>query len=231
MKQIKTSGIVLRRVDYAEADRIITFLTPDQGKVTAIAKGVRKTKSKLAGGIELFSVSEISYIIGKSEVNTLISTRLEKYYSQIVKDIDRVNLGYKFLKIVNRSTEDKTDSDYFHLLVEAFEALDQSNINLDLIHVWFLAQILSIAGHSPNLFSDQEGRRLQEKTGYDFDFDTMHFFEDAKNPHYSTDHIKFLRLIFSNNKLQAINKVQGCDTFSLVSLPLVQPMLASYVRI
>lgn len=59
---IVTSGIVLNRINFGEADRILTVITPDQGKLSLIAKGVRKEKSKLAGGIELFSVSNISFI-------------------------------------------------------------------------------------------------------------------------------------------------------------------------
>ena len=59
MNRISTRSIILTRINYAEADRIITFLTPSNGKVRAIAKGVRKAKSKLAGGIELFSISDI----------------------------------------------------------------------------------------------------------------------------------------------------------------------------
>ena len=57
----KTLTIVLRRTDFGEADRILTLLTPE-GKKTAIARGVRKPKSKLAGGIELFSLNEVVLI-------------------------------------------------------------------------------------------------------------------------------------------------------------------------
>src|ERR1700676_1640031 len=49
INQIITTGIVLRRINYMEADRIITILTPDYGKLTLFAKGVRKANSKLAG--------------------------------------------------------------------------------------------------------------------------------------------------------------------------------------
>lgn len=49
-KDIRTLGIVLRRTNYGEADRILNILTPS-GKITAIAKGVRKSRSKLAGRI------------------------------------------------------------------------------------------------------------------------------------------------------------------------------------
>ena len=57
-KDLRTKAIVLRRTDYGEADRILQLLTPS-GKRSVIARGVRKEKSKLAGGIELFSVSDV----------------------------------------------------------------------------------------------------------------------------------------------------------------------------
>ena len=53
-QDIRTLGYVLRRTNYGEADRILNIITPE-GKISAIAKGVRKEKSKLAGGIEMFS--------------------------------------------------------------------------------------------------------------------------------------------------------------------------------
>ena len=57
---IRTKAIVLRRTNYGEADRILNFLT-EQGVIAAIAKGVRKEKSKLAGAVELFTVSDITH--------------------------------------------------------------------------------------------------------------------------------------------------------------------------
>ncbi|MCA9330182.1 DNA repair protein RecO, partial [Candidatus Saccharibacteria bacterium] len=62
MKQIVTVGIVLARINYGEADRIVTILTPDHGKIRLLARGVRKIKSRLAGGIELFSINDLTYI-------------------------------------------------------------------------------------------------------------------------------------------------------------------------
>ena len=57
---IKTLGLVLRRTNYGEADRILNIITPT-GKISAMAKGVRRARSKLAGGVEMFSLSE--YVI------------------------------------------------------------------------------------------------------------------------------------------------------------------------
>jgi DNA repair protein RecO (recombination protein O) len=68
MRQISTEGIILKRINFSEADRILTVLTSNNGQVSMLAKGVRKSKSKLAGGLEIFSVSEINYIDGKSDL-------------------------------------------------------------------------------------------------------------------------------------------------------------------
>ena len=98
MNRTITRGIVLARTNYQEADRIITFITPDQGKLRVLAKGVRKSMSKMAGGIELFSISEIGFLKGRGELCMLTSTRLEKYFDTIVQDINRTVYIYIYLK-------------------------------------------------------------------------------------------------------------------------------------
>ena len=55
----RTQAIVLRRTNYGEADRILKVITP-QGQRSIMAKGVRREKSKLAGGIELFAISDMT---------------------------------------------------------------------------------------------------------------------------------------------------------------------------
>ena len=70
MKQRKTSAIILRRTNFGEADRILSLLTPE-GKISAIARGVRKQKSKLAGGVEIFALNEVVLIEGKSDIQTI----------------------------------------------------------------------------------------------------------------------------------------------------------------
>ena len=68
MKRYTDQAIVLKRVDYAEADRIVQVITRENGKRSLMARGVRRAKSKLAGGIELFSVSSITAIVGKGDI-------------------------------------------------------------------------------------------------------------------------------------------------------------------
>ena len=70
MKTNRTTAIVLRRTNYGEADRILQLLTPD-GKRSVMARGVRREKSRLAGGIELFAVCEVVLTEGKGELGIL----------------------------------------------------------------------------------------------------------------------------------------------------------------
>lgn len=231
MKQFTTSGIVLARTDYGEADRILTFLTADHGKVKAIAKGVRKSKSKLAGGIELFSVSELTLIVGRGEINTLISTRLVKYSGNIVKDIERTNAGYEIIKLVNKNTEDGAENSYFHLLEEAFKALDDTELDPQLTKLWFDMQLLKLSGHIPDLQTDASGVKLETSETYDFHIDEMRLVpQRAEEGALSANHIKFMRLGFSSVRPQTLGRIQGVEGLVGLIQPLVQSMLQSFVR-
>ena len=75
-QDLKTQAIVLRRTNYGEADRILNILTP-QGKMAVMARGVRKEKSRLAGGIEMFCLSDIVVHQGRSEFAILTSAKMK----------------------------------------------------------------------------------------------------------------------------------------------------------
>jgi len=74
MKTERTRAVVLRRTNYGEADRIVQLLTP-VGRRSVMARGVRKEKSKLAGGIELFAVSDVVLGQGKGDLGVVTSAR------------------------------------------------------------------------------------------------------------------------------------------------------------
>jgi DNA repair protein RecO (recombination protein O) len=230
MKPLVTRGIVLKRTDFGEADRIITVLTPDHGKLRLMSKGVRRVKSKMAGGIELFSVSDLTYIRGRGDISTLVSARLIKYYDQIVHDIERVQLGYDLIKQLDRATEDAPEPEYFDLLQQSLEALDEAAIDLELIRIWFGAQLLRQAGFSPNLSTDTEGNKLAANQKYTFDFDHMSF-APAEAGQFKADHIKLLRLLFAGHAPQALAQVQGTAPLVTKIAPLVLAMQTAHLRI
>jgi DNA repair protein RecO len=230
VKQIQTVGIVLTRTNYGEADRIVTMLTPNHGKLRLMAHGVRKPKSKLAGGIELFSVSDLSYIEGRGEIGTLLSTRLQKHFGQIVKYIERVQLGYDLIKMLNRATEDQPETEYFNLLEQAFAALDKAAIKPELIKIWFQAQLLKLAGHTPNLRTDTNGQKLVVAQAYDFDFEAMSF-KFHEHGSFGANHIKSLRLLFSDNVAEVLAQVQGLEEAITNLTPVLTNIISSYLRI
>jgi len=230
VKSLVTTGIILTRTNFGEADRIITVLTPDQGKLRLMARGVRKITSKLAGGIELFSVSDITFIRGRGEIGTLISSRLRTYYDQIVKDLDRVQLGYELIKVMNKATEDEPESDYFDLLAQGLAALNDPSINLDLIRVWFQAQLLRLGGHTPNLRTDATGQKLSVDQNYRFDLESMTFMPSGVGD-FDTKAIKFLRLLFSGNRPSTLSRVDHSSSLAKNSSLLVQTMLQNHIRL
>ncbi len=227
--QTITRSIVLVRTNYQEADRILTLLTPDQGKVRVLAKGVRKSKSKMAGGIELFCIAEIGYIKGRGELCTLTSARLIKYFDTIVQDINRTMLGYELIKLLNKVTEDAPEPEYFELLSDTLEALDNPNIEIDLINLWFSAQLLRIAGHTPSLRTDASGKPLSQDGAYIFSYDDMAFSPHPEGP-YRADHIKFLRLVLSGNKPDLLQKVKDVEKLIKPTLQLIQTILPNHIR-
>jgi len=230
MKQIVASAIILSRTDYGEADRILTMLTLEHGKLHLLAKGVRRIRSKLAGGIELFSVSTITYIQGRSELGTLVSTRLDRHYSHIVEALDRTMLGYELIKQLNRITEDQTEAVYFELLRHIFEALDDADVPIALIRFWFQAQLLQLGGNAPSLHTDAENVELQPGFAYDFSFDTMCFSANGQG-RFAVNHIKFLRLAFAGNSIQVLAHVQGSGELVRVTAPLVTAMFQAHLRV
>jgi len=229
VKQLLTTGIVLSRTDYGEADRIVTLLTPDQGKLRLMARGVRKIKSRLAGGIELFSVSEIGFMNGRGEIGTLISARLIKHYGTIIQDIDRVQQGYALIKMLHRATEDQPEPDYFELLRHGLAALDDRDIELDLIGLWFQAQLLRLAGHTPNLRTDTAEQSLAADQRYVFDFDSVAFAPREEGV-CTAAHIKTLRLLFGNHSPQTLKQVQGTTQLLPDIAPLITTMRSTYLR-
>jgi recombinational DNA repair protein (RecF pathway) len=167
---------------------------------------------------------------GKGEVGTLISARLDKHYGEIIQNIDRVQLGYDLIKILNKATEDHPEAEYFHLLQSSFAALDDHTISPELIRIWFEIQLLAMSGHGLNLITDSEGNKLTEKAVYNFDYDSVSF---APHPsgRFTADHIKTLRLIYAGNKPSNLVQVNGLNELLPDIAPLVRTMLTSYIRI
>jgi DNA repair protein RecO (recombination protein O) len=213
--------IVLKRVNYAEYDRIITFLSEKYGKITAIAKGSRKEKSKLAGGIELFSVSNIGFVHGKGEIDTVVSTRLQKHYDRFLSDMERVEFAYESLKTINRITEKQhVDDRYFRLMDDLFACLDNKDIPTVVTKVWWYCQLTKLTGHCINITKTIDGQNFNENSQYIFEPERGGFLMQVGGP-IEPSHIKFIKVSLANQP-SILAKIKGADKFASLLDPLMR---------
>jgi DNA repair protein RecO len=207
MNTIRTKAIVIRRTNYGEADRILQLMTPGYGKLSVIARGVRREKSKLAGSIELFAALDVTVSLGKGSLGTLTGSRLVKFYGLILRDYDRMTFAYEVLKQVSRAADALDEPAFYDLLEQSFAYLGIDEVPLDFVQVWFWLQLGIMLGHGLNLATDDTGMNLVEDARYSYD-ESQSVFTYSENGRFTSDHIKFLRLLSAQSPRVAM-KVRG----------------------
>jgi DNA repair protein RecO (recombination protein O) len=152
----RTRGIILKKTDRGEADRIFVVYTQDFGKLEILGKAIRKIKSKLRGGMELFYLSEIEFIQGKT-YKTLTNAILIENFPNIKKDLERLTITYKISEVLDNLIKgQEPDEKIWHLLTETFQKLNTlhlTSFTLHLIYYYFLWNLLSILGYQPGLYN------------------------------------------------------------------------------
>lgn len=203
-KDIRTLGYVLKRTNYGESDRILNIITPN-GKVAVIAKGVRKEKSKLAGSIEMFTLIDFNIHFGRGEFGTVTGARIVKYYGEIIKDFNRMELAGMILKKISKISDSSDNPEYFEITNQCLDALGIGE-NLSIVETWFLINLRKSMGEEINLYYDASGEKLSADKKYNWDNMEMAFREDL-NGNYGPNEIKLLRLI-SSNDLKMVKRVK-----------------------
>lgn len=204
----KTLAYVLRRTNYGEADRILNLITPN-GKISAIAKAARKEKSKLAGGIEMFSLIELNIHQGRGEIGVVTSARMLKYYDKLLADYARMELASFILKKINQAAEGSDSEELFKITDQSLAGLNKG-MDLKLVESWFLINLLKNMGEEINLYRDLDGDKLDANLHYDWDGIEQAF---IKNEHgdFGANEIKFLRLM-STADLAVVNRIKDIET-------------------
>lgn len=149
MRQYKTQGIIIKRSNFSESDKLLDIYTRDYGRVRVIAKGVRKTKSKLSGHLELFYLSDFVIHKGKN-LDIITGANLLESYKNIREDKDITNSAYYMAELVYRSThEDLSSRKIFNLIKESFSSI--SHKNRDKLMCYFELKLFDILGHRPEV--------------------------------------------------------------------------------
>lgn len=124
---LKTTGIVLRRIDFGEADQMVHILTQDQGKVTVLAKGARRLKSKFLGKLELLNEVRLTYFQGR-ELGHLNEVESKTLFQEGQLDLRSRSLLFYVAEVTHKMVADDQECrPVFELLQDFLEGFESSS--------------------------------------------------------------------------------------------------------
>lgn len=151
MSLYKTKGIILKTHKLGESDRIVTILSNMHGKVGAVAKGVRKTRSKFGSRLEPFTHVDLVLYKGRN-LDIVTQAEIIDSFTGIRENFDRITYGSAMLDLVNKvAVEGERDVALYSLLLKSLTVLSQSSKNLRLLLIAFDIKLMAISGFMPKL--------------------------------------------------------------------------------
>jgi DNA repair protein RecO (recombination protein O) len=150
---LKTEGIVLRSLRYGEADRILHLYTPDRGRISAIAKGVRRARSRFGGRLEPFFRLDLVLYEGRSDLLTVTSAETLAGHPRLREDAGALDGAARACEAVARVFDDgDPHRGVYHLLANELTLLDQEPARAGRSNALaFRLKLLLAAGFAPQL--------------------------------------------------------------------------------
>jgi len=161
-RSYRTEAVVLRSMRLGEADRILHVYTAERGRVGAVAKGIRKTKSRFGGRLEPLSHVALQLHAGSGELQTVTGVDLIRPHSATREEPYRLNVGLIGAEAMLRLfTEQEGNERAFTALTRFLDALDEaepraSRPALDSLALSFQLKLLWLSGYLPHLTSCAE---------------------------------------------------------------------------
>jgi DNA repair protein RecO (recombination protein O) len=146
----RTPAVILKRMDLGEADRIVTLFSRDDGKIRAVAKGVRRMTSRSAGHLEPFTLSDVLFAVGR-ELDVISQADTLESFRHIREDLERTTHAYYLTEVVDLLTEDRSENrGVFDALVLGLRELAETG-DTRLVLVVFHVRLLDALGYRPEL--------------------------------------------------------------------------------
>jgi DNA repair protein RecO (recombination protein O) len=212
----RTQGFILKKTDRGEVDQLFTIYTKDFGKLEILGRAIRKISSKLRSGVEIFYLSEIEFIQGKSH-KTLTDTILIENFPILRKDPGRLSIAYRVSEVLDNLVKgQEADKEIWKMLNETFKKLNNLKIEdekLKIIYYYFLWNLLSILGYQPELYNCSlcQKKLLPEKLYFDLKeggITCQNCFRGKKSgEHIEPETIKILRVMLEK-KWQTLLKLK-----------------------
>ena len=169
----KTDAVVLRSFRFGEADRVLHLYTLDRGRVGALAKGVRKTKSRFGARLEPLSHVELMLHQGSGELQTVTGVELVRSHSAAREHQYRLGVGLVGAEAMLRLfTEQEANPRAFQALTRFLDLLDDVDAlparpSLDPLALSFQLKLLWLSGYLPHLTSCADcGSETEQLVGY-----------------------------------------------------------------
>jgi DNA repair protein RecO (recombination protein O) len=151
----KTEALVLRNREFREADQLVTLLSPDYGKLKVVARGSRKPKSHLRGGIQAFTQTKLMLHTGRS-LDIITGCEISKYF-YFREDLDKLTVVMYWADLLERILPEKEANPavyyLFLSLLYLLESVDQNSAEIRALNHIFELKLVSLAGYIPSLVS------------------------------------------------------------------------------
>lgn len=148
-KSFRIEGIVIKRKNFGEADKLLTIFTKNQGKIKVIAKGIRKIKSKKAPHLELFNQVSAFVYVGKT-FNIITEAVTDQSFPNFRKDLDRLIYAYRIIEEIDSvCPEQEPHSDVFALLSQTLSNLNGGQYRPEQLAEIFTRKLLEMLGFLP----------------------------------------------------------------------------------
>ena len=167
MSTYQADAIVLRRLDYGDADRILTLLTREEGKLSAIAKGARRPRTRSGANLDLFTRSRLLLARGRN-LDVVAQAERRADSRHIAGNLERTAYASLVAEIVDKVLEERHPvDDIFDLVAETLANLNRTQRSARADVAWFLMRMLDILGYQPQLESCPScGASLPEARGW-----------------------------------------------------------------
>lgn len=165
MANVKINGVVLSETNSGDFDKMLTMLTPGQGKISCMAKGARRPKSALLAGTQIFCFGEYLMFKGSQTYHINSVEPIEVFYN-IRTDLDKLKYAVHINKIVQDVThENQNCYNILQLLLNTLYTISETDKNLDLVLSVFKLRLLCYLGFKPRL---NECVNCREKEGLNY---------------------------------------------------------------
>lgn len=214
---IKTKGIILKKIDQAEADRIFTILTRDFGKLSLLGRGTRKINSKLRAGLSEFSLIYLEFVSGRTQKIITESTVINNFFD-VKGDLKKLQAGFYICRLLDKFLrENERDDNIWNLAVSTLEELAREKSDLRFLQVllrYFECNFIKFLGYMPefylcvicrgeikeeiNFLSLIDGGLVCQKCGHSQKA-KLRYSGDRRNIAVYPETIKILRLFFTKD--------------------------------